>query len=158
MKLSNEDIVKIMQGVIDNFLKPKFISLGMNATGSWLESLEARANDGNGEIWGNDYSEWLSKGRAPNKDKSPEAIRKFAVWAGSTFIKDWALAKGITIPPIAIAYKIARDGTNYYPTGTDLLEVLESKEAIEYIYKEVGVGFNIQIEKQLKRIINDNFT
>jgi hypothetical protein len=157
VKLSNEEIIKIMQGVIDNFLKPKFISLGMNATGSWLNSLEARANDGNGEIWGNDYSYWLANGRAPNKDKSPEAITHFSKWAGFYIFKPWMQSKGMTGNPYALARHIAVNGTKAHPNGTDLLEVLESKEVIEYIYKEVGVGFNIQIEKQLKRIINYNF-
>lgn len=140
-----------MQGVIDNFLKPKFISLGMNATGSWINSLEAKANDGNGEIWGNHYSEWLAKGRKPGKAPPVSAL---VPWVQAKFGISGREGLGIAF---AISKKIAKEGTNYYPDGTDLLEVLESKEVIDYIYKEVAVGFTIQIEKQLKRIINDNF-
>jgi hypothetical protein len=152
VKLSNEEIIRIMQGVIDNFLKPKFISLGMNATGSWLESLEARANEGNGEIWGNDYTFYLVNGRKPGKAPPVSAL---VPWVQAKLGIGGKQGVGIAF---AISKKIAKEGTSYYPNGTDLLEVLESKEVIEYIYQEIGVSFNIQIEKQLKRIINDNLT
>ncbi len=62
MFLKDEQIIEVMQGVINDFLKPKFISLGMNASGQWLNSLEARANNGNGEIWGMDYTYYLANG------------------------------------------------------------------------------------------------
>lgn len=132
-------INEVINGIIDKFLLPKFHELGMNATGEWERSLEVRTGFNKGEILGKDYTEYLAKGRGPNKDQSPEALKAFAYYYGTTVIKKWADAKGININPIAIAYKIGRDGTNYYDQGgTDLLEILENKEVIDYISLTLG--------------------
>jgi hypothetical protein len=56
MKIPDSKITEVMQGVIDNFLKPKFIALGMNATGKWLEALQPYAENGIGYIKGMDYT------------------------------------------------------------------------------------------------------
>lgn len=119
-------------------------------------SVEVRSEEV-GVIRGRDYSEWLAKGRAPNKDQDPIALRNWAVYFGNTVIKDWADAKGITIPPVAIAYKIARDGTTWHKKGgSDLLEVLTSSEVIGYIEREligiVKVRVKNQFERTLKKI------
>ena len=158
-KISDETIIEAIQGVIDNFLKPKFISLGMNATGRWLDSLEARAVNGNGEIWGMDYTYWLANGRAPNKDQSIKAKVNFAVWManGNDVFKSWLAAKGLTEYGVAIAYKIADKGTNYYPNGTDLLDVLNSQEVKQYLIGKFETFFSIEINKILKKQLNDNF-
>lgn len=157
INIPEDKILKTMQEVIDTFLIPKFIALGMNATGKWIESLEARVVDGRGEIWGIDYTYWLAKGRRPNKNQDPEALTKWAVWAGSTFIKDWAEAKGISAPPIAIAYKIAIDGTDYYPDGTDLLEVLNSPEVIQFVYDKTGEQVSNQVALEIQRDLQTIF-
>lgn len=149
-----------MQGVIDNFLKPKFIDLGMDATGKWLESLEAKAINGNGEIWGMDYTYWLANGRAPNKDQDTGAKRKFAVWMakGNPEFKGWLAARGLTEYGVAIAYQIAEKGTRRYPGGSDLLEVLNSDEVINYIYSQFREGITVEINKILIKQLNDNFS
>ena len=147
MDFSKEEIEPIIKEVINLFLIPKFQELGMNASGEWEATVEARGN----EIWGRDYTQYLTEGRPPNENQEPDALRRWAVWAGSTFIKDWANDKGISAPPIAIAYKIARDGTDYYPEGTDLLEVLNSKEVESFIAKELGRLVVVRVEEQFKR-------
>jgi hypothetical protein len=119
----------------------------MPASGKWEAELEARGN----QIWGMDYTEYLVNGRPPNNDQDLDAIKRWAVWAGNTFIKDWAQAKGVNIPPIAIAYKIARDGTDWYPEGSDLLEVLYSQEVIDYINEELGKILVVKLNKQFER-------
>jgi len=146
-KFSKEEVEPIVREVINRFLIPKFRELGMPASGQWERELEARGN----AIWGMDYTEYLVQGRPPNADQSPDAIRRWAVWAGSTFIKDWAQAKGVNAPPIAIAYKIARDGTTWYPDGSDLLEVLYSQEVTDYISEELGKILVFKVKEEFKR-------
>lgn len=145
-QFSQEEIEPIIREVIIRFLIPKFRELGMPASGQWEREVEARGN----EIWGMDYTEYLVDGRPPNTNDDPDAIRRWAVWAGMTFIKDWADAKGVNIPPIAIAYKIAREGTTWYPQGSDLLDVLYTQEVIDYINEELGKILVEKIKKQFE--------
>lgn len=154
MLLRDEQILEVIQGVIDDFLKPKFISLGMNASGQWIDSLEARVNNGVGEIWGMDYTYYLSNGRSPNEDQSPEAINHFVKWAGYYIFKPWAESKGISINPYLVARKIATEGTNYYPEGTDLISFLSSQEVTDYINKKIAAhilsSFQTEMVKRAK--------
>jgi len=150
-KIPEETILQTMQGVIDLFLKPKFIELGMNATGQWLNSLEPRVVNGVGEIWGMDYTYWLANGRKPGK---APPIAPLISWVNSKFGIGGAEAKGIAF---AIAQKIKKEGTDYYPEGTDLLEVLNSKEVLDYIYSQLQTSFTIEINKILIKQLNDNF-
>lgn len=139
MNLSDEVILDVVQGVIDDILKPKFISLGMNASGQWLDSLEARVSNGVGEIWAMDYTYYLANGRGPNTDNDDVSIHRWAKWATATFIGKWAADKGIDKRlAFPISYSIAKNGTKSYPEGTDLLEVLNSDEVNEYIKDRIG--------------------
>jgi len=139
MIVPEELIKETMEEVVERFLKPKFIELGMNASGDWLRSLEVRTSLNRGEIWGKFYSYWLVNGRGANHNQSPESIGRFVRWAGSTFIKEWCVNKGIDPKfSYAISQKIAKEGTNYYPNGTDLLEVLESQEVQQFVFKKIG--------------------
>ena len=150
-KISDEIIIEAIQGVIDNFLKPKFISLGMNATGRWLDSLEARAVNGNGEIWGMDYTYWLANGRKPGKMPPVSAL---IPWVNAKFGVGGKEAIGIAW---AVATKLKNEGNNYYPDGTDLLTVLESNEVKQYLIGKFETFFSIEINKILKKQLNDNF-
>lgn len=141
-----------MNGVIDLFLKPKFISLGMNASGQWLNTLEARVVNGNGEIWGMDYTYWLANGRKPGTAPPTSAL---IPWVTAKFGIGGNEARGIAF---AIAQKIKREGTEYYPEGTDLLTVLQSPEVINYIYSQYQEGLTVQINKLLIKQLNDNFS
>lgn len=147
MEFSQEEIESVLKDVVNLFLIPKFRELGMNASGEWENSIEVRGN----EIWGRDYTQYLVEGRTPNNNQDPEALRSWAVWAGSTFIKDWANNKGVNINPIAIAYKIGREGTEYYPQGTDLLEVLSSKEVEQFISDELSRFIIVKVQEEFKR-------
>ena len=150
-KISDETIIEAIQGVVDNFLKPKFISLGMNATGKWLDSLEARAVNGNGEIWGMDYTYFLANGRKPGKMPPVSAL---IPWVNAKFGIGGKEAIGIAW---AVATKIKQEGTNYYPDGTDLLTVLESQEVKQYLIGKFDTFFSIEINKILKKQLHDNF-
>lgn len=151
MTIPDELIIETMQGVIDNYLKPKFISLGMNASGKWLSSLEGRAVNGNGEIWGMDYTYWLANGRKPGTAPPVSAL---IPWVNAKFGIGGNEARGIAF---AIAAKIKKEGTDYYPDGTDLLEVLQSKEVTDYVNDKIGTFVTIEINKILKKQLDDNF-
>lgn len=141
-----------MHGVIDNYLKPKFIELGMNASGQWLESLEARASLNRGEIWGADYTYYLVNGRAGG-NRPP--IAPIVRWVGYRL---GLSGKEATSAAFAIANKIAKEGTDYYPEGTDLLDVLASKEVSDYINTRIGEymvnELKLSIVRNAKEIFN----
>lgn len=152
IKIPDEAIIETMQGVIDNYLKPKFIELGMNATGQWLESLEARAINGNGAIYGFDYTYWLANGRKPGKMPPVSAL---IPWVNAKFGIGGKEALSVAF---AVATKIKNEGTSYYPDGTDLLEVLNSNEVNDYVSKKLGTFISIEINKILKKQLNGNFS
>lgn len=160
IKITDELIISTIQGVIDNFLIPKFNELGFNASGKWIESLEPRINNGNGEIWGEDYTYWLNNGRGPNKDQTPQKLKAWAYYYGINVIKPWAASKGIVFDnPIAVAYNIAKNGTTYRRSErNDFMDILESNEVKNYIYSKIGQGVTAQLTELLKRQINDNFS
>jgi len=145
VKPSDETILAAMQGVIDNFLIPKFIELGMNASGSWIAALEARAVDGRGEIWGLDYTYYLVNGRAGGK-RPP--VAPLISWVGSKF---GLTGQEAVSAAYAIATKIEREGTNYYPSGTDLLEVLSNPEVSQYVYTMIGADLAGQVRTEITR-------
>lgn len=152
IRIPDELITQTIQGVIDNFFKPKFISLGMNATGSWLNSLQARAENGNGAIYGMDYTYWLANGRKPG---TAPPVSVLIPWVTAKFGVGGNEARGIAF---AVAAKIKKEGTEYYPNGTDLLEVLNSPEVLNYIYSQFQEGITVEVNKILIKQLNDNFT
>lgn len=152
MKPSPELIINTMQGVIDQFLIPKFIELGMNASGSWIASLQARESNGNGEIWGKDYTYYLVNGRAPGNRPPIDPLVK---WVGYKLGQTGPEVRGIAF---AIANKIAAQGTSYYPTGTDLLEVLTSKPVTDFVYSQIAIGFRTQISQTIRNDLKRIFT
>lgn len=151
MTIPNETIQQVMQEVIDQILIPKFIDLGMNASGQWISSLEARASDNSGSIWGQDYTYYLVNGRAGG-NRPP--IAPLVQWVGYKFGLYGQEATGAAF---AIANKIAKEGTNYYPRGTDLLEVLNSKETTQFIYNRIGSELSGQLKETMVRQLKQVF-
>lgn len=138
MEFSTEEIEKIIRGVIDLFLIPKFRELGMPATGEWEDNIEAREN----EIWGTPYTQQLVEGRPPGTMPPVDAIQK------------WATVKlGISDRSVAwaIATKIKNEGTTWYPEGSDLLEVLSSQEVTDYIAQELGRIIVVRVQEEFSR-------
>lgn len=149
MKIPDSKITEVMQGVIDNFLKPKFIALGMNATGKWLESLQAYAENGIGYIKGMDYTYYLANGRAGG---SMPPIAPLQAWVGAKLGKYGS--EGLSIA-WAVAKKIEREGTDYYPEGTDLVDILNSREVLDYVYGSFDGFIKLEIELEIKRRIKE---
>ena len=135
-----------IQSFIDSYDR-----LGMRASGEWADSLEKEVTATKGVILGKDYTEYLTKGRPPNRDQSPEAIRAWAVGAGLSFIKEWADAKGVQANPIAIAYKIARQGTSWHPQGSDLIEAVLTDKAVQDSMNRIGKKVQAIIQSSLIR-------
>ena len=122
--LTDAEIESVTQGLIDDFLLPKFEELGMDATGQWKNELEPRVN----EIWGMDYTEYLVNGRSPGGmppvDKIEEWVKaKFGYSGNDAKSMAWAVAKSIQ----------QRGTTWYQDGGTDLLNVLHSDECIDWL-------------------------
>lgn len=138
IQIEQGQIEKVISEVIALFLIPKFRDLGMPATGEWESNIHARSN----QIWGRAYTEQLVSGREPGSMPPVEAIQR------------WALAKfgnGDINVAWAIATKIKNEGTSWYPNGSDLLEVLESKEVVDYISSQLKDIVILQVTTQFKR-------
>lgn len=138
IKIEDEEIQRVIDDVITLFLIPKFRELGMPASGEWEENIEARRN----EIWGRPYTEQLVNGREPGTMPPVEAIER------------WLQAKfGVTDRnrAWAIAVKIKNEGTGWYPNGSDLLEVLERQEVVNYITEQLRDIVILQITTQFQR-------
>ena len=151
--LTQADIISIVEGVVDNFLVPRFMELNMNASGEWIKSLEIVVPSSNEAIIrGRDYTYFLTRGRGKNQNQDPKALRRWAVWAGKTFIGDWVRDKGIAADPIAVAMSIAKKGTTWKRKGgSNLLEVLEEPETIKYIAERVRQVVTPRVAEELRR-------
>lgn len=149
MQIPDSKIQEVMQGVIDNFLIPKFLSLGMNATGKWLNSLTAEAIDGTGYIKGMDYTYYLANGRAGG---SMPPIAPLQQWVGAKFGIYGKEGRSIAF---AVAKKIEREGTDYYPQGTDLVDILNSREVLDYVYGEFTGFVKLEVELQIRRMAQE---
>lgn len=129
--ISESDIIKVMQGVVDNYLIPKFKALGLNASGQWLSSLEVTAVADRGIIRGEPYTRQLVDGRSPGTLPPVDQIEKWVnVKLGITGERGRNVAW-------AISQKIKKEGTEIYKDGgTDLIEVLYSRECLDYIAQQ----------------------
>src|SRR5690554_4317675 len=146
MQIPNNEIERIMQGVVDRFLIPKFKELEMNATGEWLESLEVTANDNVSYIRGRDYSEYLARGRRPGNRPPIAPIER---WVNAKLGIGGQQARGVAF---AVATKIAQSGTTWYEKGgSDLLEVLESQAVIDYVQGEITPLIRFYVTNQIQR-------
>lgn len=148
--LKKEEIEKIIWLVVDEFLIPKFNQLNMKASGEWLSSLEVKVIGNRGEIWGKDYTYYLVNGRANGKRPPISVLEK---WVNDKFNIFGNEAKSMAF---AIGNKIAKIGTNYYPQGTNLLEVLKSRECQSFINLKSSEFYvkniNLEIVRRLKQI------
>jgi len=132
MDIGENKIKEVMQSVIDSYLIPKFNELGMNASGDWINALEARANGNIGEIWGLDYTRYLVNGRASG---TPPPVQPLVRWVGFKLGLSGTEALGAAF---AIRNKIAQEGTEIYKQGgTDLLEILQSKEVLDFVNNQI---------------------
>ena len=151
MILTNEDIEKVIWKVVDQFLIPKFNDLDMNASGEWLGALSVKGVSSNrGEIWGRPYTRQLENGRPGGSMPPVSAIEKwvndkFGIFGKEANQRAWAIAK-----------KIQKEGTSYYPQGTDLIKVLYEPECQTFIQNEMNILYRERLPSlilaQLKKL------
>lgn len=147
MEIPNEIVERVLNEVVERFLKPKFIELGMNASGDWLNALEVRGN----EIWGMDYTNYLVNGRSGG---TRPPIAPLIRWVGYKFGLSGQEAISTAY---AVATKIEREGTNYYPNGTDLMEVLESMDVQEFVTREFSQYAIKEVQQTFVRQVKEIF-
>lgn len=153
--ISENEIKRITEKVIERFVLPDYERRGHNVTGELRDSFKAEARGTTGVIVGKHYAEYLVHGRPPNKDQSDDAIKNFTRWAGATFIGDWVEERGLKINPYALAWKIARDGTKIYEEGgSTLFEILDSAEVREFILQELGRAIRVNVNNVLRDSLN----
>ena len=145
---------------VENDLKANYNRLGLKASGKWGDSLQqftTTTNEGfKIGIKGQDYTEQLENGRRPNQNQTPEALKAWVGWAGSTFLAQWVKDKGLDISPYAVAWGIARNGwtvPNQNNAGGLVSDVVTTKRISELnkelVLFEVG-EFRSKVIKDLK--------
>lgn len=142
------DIEVIVQEVIEQILKPRFRQLGMNATGQWISTIDARGN----EVWGMDYTEYLVNGRRPGKMPPIAPILK---WVQAKF---GLTGQSAMSRAYAVAHTIAEEGTTWYKKGgTDLLAILNEKETTDFINRRINEIARENVKKELIKEIKTRF-
>jgi hypothetical protein len=137
---------EILNEVIRLYLIPKHKALGMEATGEWINSLESKGNT----IRGRKYTEQLVYGRQPGKAPPVTPIER---WVTAKF---GITGKEATSFAFAISKKIAKEGTSWKKKGgSDLLEVLETREVLDFINSKLAAYFQIEISLQIRRNLQE---
>ena len=153
--MNPEEIFREEIQLLKEELIAKHKALGMEASGKWIKALdsiiETTENNLNAVLKNFAYTEQLTQGREPGTFPPVGAI------------KQWIIDKPITpkdnisIDSLAwaISTKIFREGTDYYPDGTDLIDSVITPKRIKKIIDKVGSiflnNFELEINEQLKR-------
>lgn len=145
--LTEEQIKQVMDEVIEQFLIPRFLQLGMDSSGEWKRNLEGR---GDGVIRGRHYTVQLVNGRQPGT-YSPIAP-----------LKEWAMTKlGLdekqaTAAAFAISKTHKESGSAYYRQGgTTLLDILESRECAGFIAERFQYFIKEQVTLDVRRYLKN---
>jgi len=112
-------------------------SYPVNASGKLADDLNFTVEDGVLKIYANKYIYYLVYGRKPNKNQDPAKVKAWVGWAGSTFLKDWVEAKGLSISPFAVAYSIAKKGNSFNPQGSTLLSDIINDSMVNNLKSEI---------------------
>ncbi|BAP30133.1 uncharacterized protein CHSO_1096 [Chryseobacterium sp. StRB126] len=140
-----EEIKSVMNEVVEKFLIPRFNKLNMNATGDWLAAVGGEAEPNRGIIMGLDYTEKLVHGQEPTTVPIPDLKR----WAKAKFkLSDAAAA----VAAVRVQKKIEAVGTTWYEQGgSNLLEVLEEQDTINFVNMKLGQIATPRIKEHLIR-------
>lgn len=142
--LTDAQVEKVISIVIEKILFPKFKELGMDASGNWLNTTRADKNT----IIGPAYTEQLAKGRAPGKRPPIDPIEK---WVEQ---KLGLSGKQANSAAWAIATSMAKKGTTWHQKGgSDLLEVLESKEVYDLFVDTYALEVKSVLADQFRRAL-----
>jgi hypothetical protein len=143
--LEPKEIQQVMEEVIDRYLIPSFLALGMNASGEWREHLEGTPD---GRIRGRDYTIQLVNGRRPGTYAPIEPLKQWAM------IKLGLDEKQATGMAFAMSKKFKEEGSKYYREGgTTLLDILESQDVIQYITSRFQFFITQQITLEIQQYL-----
>ena len=146
--LTNMEMKRILTDVIDLFLKPHFLSLGLDASGLWLSTIEARGDT----IWGQPYTAQLVYGRSPGTFAPIAPLKRWAQ------IKLGMSEKQALSIAFAISNKLKKEGSEIYKKGgTDLLAILSSPQVVGFINLHLKNFIELQIVIFMKQQFADNF-
>ena len=133
----------------------KLHSMGKGKSGNFEKNTNVRnPSEYVTQIWVPDYTYYLVNGRLPNKNQTPEGLKKWVGWAGNTFLKKWVEENGINISPFAVAYKIARVGwqiPNAHNDGT-LVSSVFTQSKIDDLKTEIGQNYIMDLKSEIIRI------
>jgi len=113
-----------------------------NASGKLAKSINFKVENGVLRVYADSYIYFIIYGRNKNSKQEPKSLKSWVGWAGSTFLKDWVEAKGLSISPFAVAYSIARKGTSLYPQGSTLLSDIVNETLINGIKNDLFTSFS----------------
>ena len=146
--LSDFQKEEILNDVIKDILVPHFLAKGMNATGNWVEKVEAVVD----VIRGPKYTEQLVWGRSPGKFAPIEPLKQ---WAMAKFGLDEREALGMAY---GVSNNLKKFGSSWYRQGgTDLLEILQAQETIDYIIERTRSFIVQQVTLELRRSLKKTF-
>ncbi len=143
---TNAEIESVVQQIVDEVFVPRFNELGMNATGQWLKTVDAKDNT----IIGQDYTQYLADGRGAGK---PPPIDPLEKWVEA---KMGIHGKQATSIAFAISKTIAKEGTSWHQKGgTDLLKILESPEVLKMFTERISVFYINDVKNQYLKIFKE---
>lgn len=153
--ISKKWLQDTQKDLIDNYNR-----LGLRASGKWANSLKTeyknKVTSINLIITGEDYTEQLENGRRPNQNQTPEALKKWVGWAGSTFLAKWVKDKGLSLSPFAVAWKIAREGwkvPNKNNAGGLVTDVV-NKENTNKLIQDLGQAYIDTVFSDIRNVFS----
>jgi hypothetical protein len=132
-------------------LKSSETAKKQKATGEWIDSVEVVRDVTSVSIWANDYTEWLIQGRAGG---SMPPVDPLITWVQAKLGVSGKEGESIAW---AVAKKIEREGTDYYPQGTDLLDGVLTEQRFNDILEKVGQDISLFIGQNLIRQFEEAF-
>jgi len=94
---------------------------------------------------------WMENGRKPNKKNTEKELKAWVGWAGSTFLADWVVDKGIIANPFAIAWGIARKGYSVSSRKGVISDVINT-ESVRKLARQVSGAYIKDIKSDIKKI------
>lgn len=131
----------------------KHRELGMEASGRWINSLEVVQERLSVKILGADYTYELVNGREPGEMQPVSMLQRW--------VEDKGIARGkeATGIALAIAKKIAKEGTRYYKQGgTNLIDDVITPERIQKIIDKVGLNLVMEATSTFSKLMKQNVT
>lgn len=158
--ISIRDMENLAIEIIDTFLKPHFIEVGLNASGETMDSIGSRGHLDKIVFTANESMNYAIYGRGPNKDQDDEAVNNWVKWFAPNVFKTWADNKNVDVNPYALAHTIARQGSKRYrdDNPSSYLDILQTEEVKQFIFNRISfyakANINIILKESLYKLRN----